>query len=799
MRITVLSSGNLDSLIAIVGEAPGEVEEKLGRPFVGTSGAELDSALISAGIQRGECYITNVIKFKPNHIDDLINFTGDRVLVSGEFKEQIAYLKDELTKFTGNIIIAVGTVAMYALTGIHGKILSRRGSVYTSTLVSGRKVIVVVHPSYILRNQWTQEGYIHHFFLILDMVRAKNESTFSQLRSPERRLRIMPTVSDIQAYVSNAISIGTVGFDIEISMKTKKLTHLGIAISPLDSMSIPLFHKGVNYYTLLEEAQIMRIIASLLENKNVVKVGQNIIFDCSFMLREYGIVTRGVLNDTLVAHRILLPDYPSGLDTLCSLYTNEQYYKSEGKEYMKLGDSDENFQRYNAKDAAVVLEIFPILYSRLLAQQNYEAYNRHMLIHSPLMYMQEMGMNVNTELLKDTNKEVTTKLSRLESQFAVATNGINPMSNKELMTYFYITKGYTQYINRKTKKWTVDRKSLIGLKKKGSKEAALLIDIRELSKLKSTYLDVKLRNNRFYYAFKPIKPTTGRLSSSSNIWNEGTNFQNLPSEFKQFIIADPGHILVELDYSQAENRIVAHIAPEPKLIKAFKCGEDIHRLTASSIFGIPPEQISDEEGSAPEIGDGRRSQRFWGKTANHSFNYDLSPNGLSDRTQIPLNQAKFIHSIYHQTYQFIKGGFHLWIRDQLKRNLTLINLKGRKRIFTMKWGDDLFRKAYAFIPQSTVADMVNNVIIYIWENRSSFKGLKLLGQVHDSVVLEISITEDIGHIFEMLQAIKKFMEIPLSFKEESFIIPVEIKIGTIWSKLARCPISELKDKIKELI
>lgn len=802
MLMTVRPQGSEHSKIAIFGEAPGEQEEFSGVPFVGDSGEELNNILTSAGISRGECYVSNILKFRPegNKISTqlLVGKEGFSCITKDAL-ENIEYLKEELKSIDARVIVALGNTPAVVLAG-QSEILKRRGSIYKSTLVSGKKILLSVHPSYIIRNKWTQEGVVYHYLSIYDFLKAKAESAFPELRSPELRIFTNPTIADIVAFVNTIKMQKYCGFDIENNRKTQRLTHLGLAIHSRLSMSIPLVYKNTNYYPPEIEATILRLVASILSDKDMTVVGQNIMYDVRFMLHNYGMDIRCKLEDTMVAQRIYAPDLPSGLGTLCSIYTRIPYYKEQEKAYVAMRSSEEQFQRYNATDAAIVLEILPKVMRNLIMQNNTSAYRRTMDIHYALLYMQEKGMRVDTVGLEKLKSETKEEIDRLTDEFITLTGGVNPNSHKQLKDLFYGKLGFKPYVNKKkdvetgdyTTTETVDWKALLGLKKKGSREADILIKLRKISKLYSTYLSAELRDGRFCYNFNPAKPTTGRLSSTKSIDDEGGNAQNLPPAYRKYIVSDPGYIFVELDKSQAENRLVAYLAPEPKMIETFESGKDVHSLTASGIFNKSPEQISDEDGSAA-IGDGTKSERFWGKKANHSFNYGLTWKGFSDRTQISAQESKLIHAAYHRLYPSIQGGYHLWVKSKLRECMTIENLLGRKRLFLRRWDDDLFNKAYSYIPQSTVADSINNTLIHIWDNRHGvYTGFQLINQIHDSILLQVSLQLSADKFCEGILTLKKFMETPLTFRGREFIIPSDIKIGVSWGQMKKVNADKLE-------
>jgi len=306
--------------------------------------------------------------------------------------------------------------------------------------------------------------------------------------------------------------------------------------------------------------------------------------------------------------------------------------------------------------------------------------------------------------------------------------------------------------------------------------------MRHLLKINGTYFEMELDDdNRIRCSFNPVGTENGRLSSSKTIFGKGGNMQNLPPEMLRFLVADPGCYLYNIDLSQAENRIMAYISPEPNMIAAFEAGVDIHRQTAGLILNKKPEDVSDDEGSS-SIGGGLFSERFWGKKSNHSLNYDLGYRAFALVCEISENEAKYIVERYHSVYPGVRQ-YHAWIRAQLNKDRTVTNCLGRKRLFTNRWGDELFKEAYAFIPQSTVADIINKRGLAFVMDNPMFRGVEILNNVHDSLVIQISYknvplerhADAIRHIVDSLQA-------PVSFKGQTFSIPADVVVGKSLNK-----------------
>jgi DNA polymerase-1 len=492
------------------------------------------------------------------------------------------------------------------------------------------------------------------------------------------------------------------------------------------------------------------------------------------MFRKYGIRSTN-LEDTMVSMSILFPDFPRGLDFVTSLYTREPYYKDEGKKWKGFGGDETAFRVYNAKDSAVCIESFIRMKPELEKQKNTGAYEVQRSLIEPLMYMQARGMKINTEGLAIASKNAEIKIATLKEELNTIVGGeLNPASPKQLATYFYQTKGYKPYIYKGSV--TTNYIAMKRLARLGSKEAGLILQIRKISKLKSTYLDIAVsEDGRLRSAMNPAGTRSGRLSSSEDIFGMGGNVQNLPMAFRKYIVADDDYVIYSADISQGENRIVAHIAPEPVQIQAFADKKDMHRLTASLVFGIPFEEVSDDAGSSP-LGNGEQSERYWGKKLNHSLNYGMGYRKFALDYELPEAEAKLLVERWHQVYPGIRQ-YQDWIRLQLSKNRTLTNPYGRSRLFLDRWGDDLFKAGYDYIPQSTIAYKINEQgMLYIWRT-PCMKPVDLLNQVHDSLVFQLPLSLPTTQHAQILMDIIRSLETPIEWKGSDIRLPVDVKVG----------------------
>lgn len=782
-RTLVPPSGPLDCKLAGVGEQPGRMEVTKRKVFIGPAGILLDGCFQGSGICRSECYLTNVIKdldvpLKSYIIPPSKSGQSPKLLPMGE--NYISILKDELSKCSANVILAIGNVALFALTDRWG-ITSWRGSVLESTLLPGRKVIPIIHPAtYTEEKLWKNpKAYLNKHLIIMDLRRAVKECEFPEIRRKDRTLKIKPSFREVLLFLNKCEHYGTQGhiIDYDIEISNMELSCISFAVSPILVMSIPFTAPGGDYFPPDQEAEIMVRTATIMKDKKIQKRGQNIIFDSHFLLKKYGIRTRN-LHDTMVAQKILYPDFPVGLDFITAMWTDIPYYKKDGKFWLKGIGTFEQGWIYNAYDSIACADAHPQQMKELESQDNIGTYKRQMKLIPPLTYMMEHGIKVDVEGMKNAAKDCESRIEELEEDLCKEVGRtINPNSPPQLIQYFYVEKGLPTY--RKDGRPTTDVDAMKRIARKGYKEASIILEIRRMIKRKSTYLDIGKvdPDGRMRCSYNPVGTRYSRVSSSENIFKTGTNLQNWPHILLQYLLADKGYVYYNLDLSQFENRIVAYVGNIPQMIEAFESGKDVHRLTAAMVFGKHLDDVTTEDGTCP-LGDGTHSERFFGKKLNHALNYDLGYKALSLELEIPESQGKWLTTKYHNAYPGVRNSYHTYVKDQLAKDRTLTNLMGRKTIFLGQWGEKLFKEAYSCLPQGSCGDVTNERgLNYIYYNQDLFGPIELLNQVHDSIGFQIPLSIPLIEHAKMLIAIKKNLEIPLEWKGRKFVIPVDLTVG----------------------
>jgi len=796
MSSLVGPDGSLSAKIAIVGEQPAKYEVKYGKPFMGPAGRNLNECLQNARIARSACYLTNVVKDVEFELDRYFQLRGKKAGVTALGQRYIEVLRDELMESKANVIIALGNTALFALCDRTG-ITAWRGSVIESTLIPGRKVIPSLHPAIytdekVLANP---AAYLAKYLITIDFKKAKAESEFSELRLTDRKLLIHPSYYEAISWLEECKEYaeygGIVYYDIELTPKTQELSCISFATGPVDVMCIPFVDASGDYFTAEQEYKIMLSIEDLLSNERWMKGGQNAIFDSHFLLRKYGIRTRNLVGDTMIAQHILYPDFGGktyrgkSLEFITSMWTDVPYYKRDGKLWLTgVGEYSKGWN-YNCLDSIVCADAFPKQLAELEERGNYDAYERQIKLIGPLSYMMERGIKIDKEGMERAAKNAIFEASELTHQvYSLTGCEFNLASPQQVAEYFYDKCKIEPYLSKKGKP-TTDEEALKRIANKGFREASLILEIRSLQKMASTFLNVNNvdEDGRMRCSYNPVGTRFSRISSSGNIFGTGVNLQNVPHEVLSYYVADEGHIIYSLDMSQIEARIVAYVGNITQMKEVYEKGLDIHRQTGSLIFNKPYDEVSTVPGSST-LGNGTYSERDWAKRANHGFNYGFGYKSFSLDYEIPERQAKFVYDRYHSAYPGLKGGYWKYVEESLKKTHTLTNLYGRKITFLGKTSANLLNEAYSCIPQGTCGDLVNEQgLNYVYYNSDTlFRHVELLMQVHDSISIQVPLSLPLADHARILLSIKASLEAPLRFGRDEFVVPVDLVVGTCLNK-----------------
>jgi len=474
--------------------------------------------------------------------------------------------------------------------------------------------------------------------------------------------------------------------------------------------------------------------------------------------------------------------------------------------------ANDTFLEYNATDAACTLECRNRFWPDL--SQGYQpAYDMTVRILPVLQFMMQRGIKVNHSLMEETKRDIKTAQADKQAELnQLCGRPLNVNSPKECQAYFYIERGIPPYHNAEGG-ITVDDLALQRMARgtstrKGLREAKLVQDIRGLIKLYSTYLDIQFDpDERLRCSYNPRGTKFGRLSSSSTIFGTGTNLQNLPQEFKKFLVADEGYVFWEVDKRQAEWVVVAYLANDAAMIKVVEEGLDPHIYTSKMMFGIPEEVMwaesklvgmntDAETVSALRLQDPviakwaskfprSMSGRQCGKKSNHGLNYDEGPYQFALLNELEQVEAKRIIELYHRVYPGIRQTYHESVKRQLQKDRTLTNCFGRKVRFLDAWGPDLWKAGYSMLPQSTQVDALNQGMAEIYDSNWLCAGdgsLDILAQTHDSILMQVPIEWffNEGAFDGAKEFVYNALSPELEYNGRKFKIATDSKLGLNW-------------------
>jgi uracil-DNA glycosylase family 4 len=804
-QIYVPAEGPSNAKLAIVGEAPGGEEERQGRPFVGSTGKIVDDILEGLRSPRETVYLTNVVKIRPpgNNIDALKT-------IGKSIDDFIPQLRNEIEALKPNCILALGNTALTALTGYHG-IEKYRGSIIPCTLAAG-KIVPSLHPASLLHAEADSKIRSWHdlTFIKWDFARAIEQSKFEDYNPPRRNLIIARDALQLDRFLRKWEGNQYVSVDIE-TFKTIPLC-IGLAFSSDEAISVPLFMSGM---TRSDQISCWEMCARLLADVEVFKIGQNFKFDqrllkwCINDTINLGFKVNSYFFDTMLAFRTLYPELPSSLQFSTSVLTEEPYYKDEGKEYNPKKDKLDRLLLYNAKDAAVTYEVFEkemcelesfgirdFFFKKVMPL--HEFYSR---IELRGIKRDEFQQKFLKEKYKDRQKELEEELFSLTREYY--DEPINVNSNGKNGDVPKLLYGLMRIPARKS----TDEKTLEALMRNAVKAPEkrrvleLILETRKVKKTIGTYIDHKTDYRGRTLTSVRIALETGRTSNGilkAPIATEqrGLAFQTITkhgdvgTDLRSMFIPDKGYVLLEPDLSGAEARVVAILGRDDRLLKMFNFKVDLHRVTRSWIDGIEVDNLEefyveqDEENCwklANSINKVLKGQidneaRQLGKKGRHAANYDMGKREASALFECSEWRARQILDKIHSNDTNIRDVFHREIQEALRdNNRTLISPHGRRRQFFNRWGDELFKEAYADIPQATVSDH-NKFAAQRCEKRANW--IQILSESHDSFLAQVPINQ----VDNACKIMTEELETPIDFSKCSLprgelIIPCEIFIG----------------------
>jgi uracil-DNA glycosylase family 4 len=453
-EIKVSGEGPADPKIIIVGEAPGTMESREGKPFVGPAGKWLNAALGEAGIFRHRCWTTNVISCQPpkNRIDSWEATEAIKCCRPGFLKEL------ENVSKSAKVWVPLGSTAKTAF-GVSDSITKSRGSVY-----DGRKlpinvvgpVVPTYHPSYIMRGQLKEEPT-----WVADFEKIKKISK-SGWKPPKEDFILYPSAQETLAFLSECTKKRSVlAVDIEttgLNPLYAKIICIGIAVDGERAISIPfLYNKAEQFFTAKEYTRVFSALRRAF--KVCPTIFQNALFDVRH-LQYHGIEVGNIVEDVLLAHHAYHPELPHNLGYIVSIYGTTPYWKSEvlGRDW-KLDNLDKDFFVYNLRDSVVLHQVLPELLSDLKEAGTEDTYRKYSLpLIAPVMEMIDTGLPIDRKKLKTWTSSLRRKFSKIETELNELLHlpdGFNIGSDIDLRLLLY-GEVHNKFVRAKKEKDEID-------------------------------------------------------------------------------------------------------------------------------------------------------------------------------------------------------------------------------------------------------------------------------------------------------------------------------------------------------
>ena len=568
-----------------------------------------------------------------------------------------------------------------------------------------------------------------------DKAEQKN-ANFETIKTTEHKYQLIETEEDASKLCDYLFTKQILSLDTETTSVVAidaELVGLSFAVEEKEAfyVAIPADHE--------EALKIVNIFKPLYENPKILKIGQNIKYDYEVLL-NYGVEIKGKIFDTMIAHYLIQPELYHNMDYLAEVYLNyqtvhiDELIGQKGKNQKTMRDlTPAEVYEYAAEDADITLRLKNVLEPKLKEIGCEDLFwNVEMPLVPVLAHMEMNGVCIDTDILKETSKNLTIRLTEIEQHiYELAGESFNIASPRQVGEILF---GKMKIVEKpkktKTGQYVTNEEVLQQLRSK-SPIIDEILNYRGLKKLLSTYIDalpklINPRTGHIHASFNQAITATGRLSSSD------PNLQNIPvrdddgKEIRRCFIPEPGCLFFSADYSQIELRIMAHLSEDPNMVEAFREGSDIHAATAARIWHEHISQVTD-------------AQRKKAKTANFGIIYGITTFGLAQRMNIENKEAKQIIEDYFRTFPGVQAYMEK-SKEMARENGYAETLFHRRRYLpdinsrnaTVRGFAE--RNAINAPIQGSEADIIKVAMVHIF-NRFKAEGIKskMIIQVHDEL------------------------------------------------------------------
>jgi len=812
----IFGEGPIPARVMIVGEYPGERDRV---PFDGASGMELNRMLHEVGIMRSDCYTTMACKERPpmGLIASWIALKkkdigpGHQLLrdkyVTSQVREGYDALQTEIEMVQPNIIIAMGNLSCWMLTG-HWGVLKWRGSQLMTD--NGVKVIPTLTPGAVIR-EWPQRAVV-----LSDLRRVKRHMTTKTYdNKPEWKFIVRPsletTINTLQMLRCRAETcLNELWIDFDIETRSAHIDCIGLSWSRTEAICIPFMARGKpsGYWSEEEEALVVFQIYKLLSHKNVRVRWQNGLYDAQYVQRHWHFIPHGG-QDTMITQHSVFCALPKGLGFIASMYADWYvYWKDEGK--IASDVPEEQRWTYNLQDCIYTRECGEVLMRAAESTGLLAVDKVQQSLFMPVLRAMITGVHIRPEVKNQMAMDIQEELSHREAfLYNVLGHTINPSSPKQMQALFYDDlKQQVIY-----KRVVVQGRTVLSptcddeaLSKLAAKEPLIkpichaIADIRTLHKFYGDFVNMPLdTDGRMRCSFNiagdaggKSAPYSYRLSSSKNPFGSGGNLQTIPSEkskssgkaaargsmdfklpnIKTMYGPDKGFTFFDMDLDRADLQIVVRESGEAEWIAALKQGVDMHLLNAFIIAKKEPPPAEELVETHPRYPDHRgplKHAREFAKVFCHASNYGGGAKTVAAHTGRTVQEIDAAQKYWFGAHPGIRA-WHMRTFEQINKHRFIENRWGYKW-FIFDRLEAMLPEALAWVPQSTVGILINK----IWESfYTNIPEVQVLIQVHDSLAGQFPT----HRAATLIPLMEKYSRIEIPY-DDPLIIPTGIKTSTV--------------------
>jgi DNA polymerase I-like protein with 3'-5' exonuclease and polymerase domains/uracil-DNA glycosylase len=803
MSIFVPSSGFFESKVWIVGEAPGLDEELAGEPFVGVSGQELNRQLREAGIDRSECYVTNVCPYRPPG-NDMGEWLTDKKtalkrgfeLVGGRYAhphvvEGRERLLSALAQHKPTLVIGFGNTSLWAMTSKWG-IGAWRGS--EMTLECGSRFVPTLHPAAVLRS-WDQRPAVIHDLKYRCTRRLKHGFV-----DPVWDFSTFPTFDEAMNFIA--------GLHDDVAMDIETIAGhtvcIGIATSSRRAMCIPFLGPQGTIWSQEESDAIMYRLHMMVKQGSFNVVGQNWAYDRQYLQEDFKLDFRPSF-DTLIAQSVLFPGNERGLGYLSSMYCDwHQYWKEDGKEWNKgIKDFAKEFV-YNCRDVCATWEIAQTQSKLLTTAGLTEQFESRMSYGNYVYDMMRRGVLRDQQRTETMIGEVNESIHQREMVVAeIAGHAVNFASPKQVSELLFKEKGLKP-VGKTTKGGAASTnddalKKLVEKYPEASALCTPILEARSLSTIKATFLEAETDpDGQLRASWMATGTETFRCTSSKNAFHRGGPLQNITDgkhthsgrrlpNLRSTIVPPPGCVIWNCDLERADLQAVAWEADDLELKKALLDRVDLHLVNAVMLFdikGVTYDECFESHPKYKEHKEEHEQKRHFGKTFVHLTNYGGGARTCAIKTHSTVHQADLLQRRWFQLHPGILD-WHRRTRAALLGTRTVRNRFGYRRVYFDRV-DGLLPEVLAWVPQSTTSIVISLMHMAIEDKLKEHgfddRDFGITLQVHDSLTGYYRQTHE-SQILSLIHSASKQVIVPY---DDPLWIPLELSTSeSSWGEVEK--------------